>query len=164
VLCVPAGTGLHSELTRFEEPDELPAALARCAEQLYDYMAVNPAAIPWRLALSAFPHLPALRAHAQQRAAENRAMLGRWLQTTDALAGELPPHGIVTLLKLTREMDAVACSERLRQQRDVLLTPGDFFGAPGHVRLAYGMSPAVFSDALSALGKGLRAADGDQPM
>lgn len=130
----------------------LPEALAQRAEQLYDYMAVNPAAMPWRLALAAFPHLPALRAHARQRAADNRAVLADWLRATDALAGELPPYGIVTLLRLARDKDALALSRRLIDQHDLLVTPGDFFDAPGRVRLAYGMTPETLAQALTRLG------------
>lgn len=136
----------------------LPAALARRAEQLYDYMAVNPAAIPWRLAVSAFSHLPALRAHARQRAAENRALLAQWLAESAHFDGALPPSGIIALLRLARGGEAAALQRRLLDRHEVLITPGDFFDAPGHVRLAYGMEPAALSAALAALAAGM--ADG----
>lgn len=133
----------------------MPEALARRAEQLYDYMAVNPAAIPWRLALAAFSRLPTLRTHALQRAAENRVHLARWLASTDALAGPLPPDGIVALLRMRPASDAMAWHEKCRVEHELLITPGDFFDAPGWLRVAYGAPPPVFAEALACLGRAL---------
>lgn len=128
----------------------MPPSLVRRAEQLYDFLAVNPAAIPWRLALQAWPSLPALRTRAQTRARDNRAELAAWLARGQKLKGELPPHGIVAFLAAPRT-DTLEFHEELRERANVLITPGDYFGAPGWVRLAYGSPPERFREALTAL-------------
>jgi aspartate/methionine/tyrosine aminotransferase len=128
-----------------------PREIVARAEQLYDFMGVNPPTTLLHAALAAFDARPALMERAWARAAENRAQLARLLGETPPLAGLLPPHGIVALLRLPGGQDAIEFVERLRVEQDTQLVPGDFFDAPGRVRVAYGGAPAEVAAALSRL-------------
>ena len=133
-----------------------PREIVARAEQLYDFMGVNPPTTLLHAAAAAFDARPALLRRAWQRAAENRAQLARLLDDTPALSGLLPPHGIVALLKLPG-LDAVAFAQRLRDERDTQIVPGDFFDAPSWVRVGYGGAPEVVAQGLGAMQRVLAA-------
>lgn len=134
-----------------------PRALVERAEQLYDFMGVNPPTTMLLAALAAFDARPALLERAWARAAENRAQLAHMLGKTPALSGLLPERGIVALLRLPGGRDAPGFVERLRAEHDTQLVPGDFFDAPGWVRIAYGGAPAQVAAGLSRLRRALPA-------
>ena len=117
-------------------------------------MAVNPATTMLNLALSAFTHLAPLRARAQQRAEQNRAVLAAWLRDSKSYSAQLSTSGIIALLQLPPGVDDVALSPYLAQTLEVLLAPGSYFGAPGTLRIAYGLEPARFGEALERLEAG----------
>jgi len=135
----------------------MPEALVTKAEQRYDFMAVNPPTTLLNLALSAFTQLAPLRARAQQRAEQNRALLAAWLRNSKYCSAQLPPHGIIALLQLPIGADDVALSQYLVQAQQVLVAPGAYFGAPGMLRVAHGMESARFGEALARLETGTRA-------
>ena len=132
----------------------MPEAWVVKAEQRYDFMAVNPATTMLNLALSAFTQLAPLRARAQQRAEQNRAVLAAWLRDSESYSAQLPPSGIIALLQLPPGVEDVALAQNLAQTQKVLIAPGSYFGAPGTLRIAYGLEPAHLSEALERLEAG----------
>ena len=62
------------------------------------------------------------------------------------------PGGAFYLFPRSLEPDDMAFSERAKQF-DLLLVPGSGFGAPGHVRIAYCVSPDMIARALPAFGQ-----------
>ena len=132
----------------------MPEALVAKAEQHYDFMAVNPPTTMLKLALSAFTHLAPLRARAQQRAEQNRAVLAAWLRDSKSYSAQLPKSGIIALLQLPPGVDDVVLSLYLAQTHEVLTAPGSYFGSPGTLRIAYGLEPAHFGVALERLEAG----------
>ena len=132
----------------------MPEALVSKAEQRYDFMAVNPATTMLNLALSAFTQLAPLRARAQQRAEQNRAVLAAWLRDSKSYSAQLPTSGIITLLQLHQGVDDVVLAQYLAREHEVLVTPGTYFSAPGTLRIAYGLESARFSEALERLEAG----------
>ena len=62
------------------------------------------------------------------------------------------PDGAFYLFMQSPEADADAFCARAREE-DVLLVPGDDFGAPGYVRIAYCVSPDMINRALPAFEK-----------
>lgn len=135
----------------------MPEALVAKAEQRYDFMAVNPATTMLNLALSAFPKLALLRTRAIQRAQQNRTVVADWLNASTCFSAQLPEHGIIALLQLPPGADDVALVEYLIQEKQVLVAPGAYFGAPGTLRLAYGMEPVRLGEALERLEGGAQA-------
>ncbi|OFZ68085.1 MAG: hypothetical protein A2Z01_05490 [Betaproteobacteria bacterium RBG_16_58_11] len=133
----------------------MPEALVTKAEQRYDFMAVNPATTLLNLALSAFPKLAPLRARAIQRAQQNRDLVASWLSDSTCFSVQLPAHGIIALLQLPPGADDLALTRYLAEKQ-VLVAPGAYFGAPGTLRLAYGMEPARLGEALERLEAGAR--------
>jgi len=126
-----------------------PADIVARAERLYDFMGVNPPTTMLHATLAAFAARPALLERAWTRAAENRAQLARFLHDVPGMAGLLPAHGIVALLKPPPGSDAALLEERLRTECDTQVVPGEFFDAPGWLRIAYGDAPERVAEALS---------------
>jgi aspartate/methionine/tyrosine aminotransferase len=126
-----------------------PKEVVARAEQLYDFMAVNPPTTMLNATLAAFAARPALRERAWTRAAENRAHVARFLHEAAGVAGLLPMHGIVALLKPPPGESSPELVERLRADCDTLAVPGEFFDAPGWIRIAYGGAPEAVAQGLS---------------
>ena len=132
----------------------MPEALVTKAEQRYDFMAVNPATTMLNLALSSFSKLALLRARAIQRAQQNRALVAAWMSKSTCFSAQLSPHGIIALLQLPPGADDLMLAEYLAPEKQVLVAPGIYFGAPGTLRIAYGMESARLGEALESLEAG----------
>jgi aspartate/methionine/tyrosine aminotransferase len=73
------------------------------------------------------------------------------------IEGRLPPFGCVCFPRLVGVENGVAFADWLAERSDVVVAPGEYFGAPGHVRLGFGFEPGKLDIALSRLDEGLRA-------
>jgi aspartate/methionine/tyrosine aminotransferase len=51
--------------------------------------------------------------------------------------------------------DSRAFGERLREELDLQVVPGSFFGAEGHVRVSFGLPPRAVAAALDVLALGI---------
>lgn len=80
-----------------------------------------------------------------------REWLGEGLVT-----GALPAHGCVWFPRLVGIDDTAAFAQRLSEEHRVFVAPGEFFGAPGHVRIGFAQDPARLEDGLRRLGSALR--------
>ncbi|WP_338447148.1 pyridoxal phosphate-dependent aminotransferase [Pelagerythrobacter marensis] len=65
----------------------------------------------------------------------------RWL-AEGLVEGELPEHGCIAFPRLVGIEDTGTFSEWLAEERGVIVAPGEYFGAPGHVRLGFGIDAA----------------------
>ena len=79
------------------------------------------------------------------------AMIGDGL-----LEGDLPALGCMYFPKVVGVEDTNALAEWLWEHRRVLVTPGEFFGEPGYVRIGFGGDPAALGDHLGRLHAALR--------
>ncbi|HZD53580.1 MAG TPA: pyridoxal phosphate-dependent aminotransferase, partial [Woeseiaceae bacterium] len=76
---------------------------------------------------------------------------------TGLVEGELPPFGCISFPKLVGIDDTLEFSAWLADRFGVIVAPGEFFGAPGHVRIGHAHSPDILERGLSQLGQGLMA-------
>lgn len=77
------------------------------------------------------------------------------------IEGTLPRFGCVVFPRLIGVEDTAAFAEWLGERSGVVVAPGEFFGAPGHIRIGFAQPPALLAAGLDALGEGLRAWRGD---
>lgn len=79
----------------------------------------------------------------------------RW--TRDGLvSGRLPEFGCILFPRLTGIDDTLEFSDWLADKCGVIVAPGEFFGAPGHVRIGFAHAPDVLEFGLSRFEEGLR--------
>lgn len=98
--------------------------------------------------------------NSQQVLAAARPVIERFFREwTEAglVAGELPRFGCISFPKLVGIDDTQEFSAWLADRSGVIVAPGEFFGAPGHVRIGHAHPPDILERGLSQLTEGLRA-------
>jgi aspartate/methionine/tyrosine aminotransferase len=70
--------------------------------------------------------------------------------------GPLPQFGCIWFPRLPGIRDTMEFATSAAERDGVFVPPGDFFGAPGHVRIGFGQEPARLEAALARLGVALR--------
>jgi aspartate/methionine/tyrosine aminotransferase len=81
--------------------------------------------------------------------------LNRW-QAEGLVEGRLPDHGCIFFPRLVGIDDTIAFSEWLADRYGVISAPGEFFGAPGHIRIGFAHDRDVLEFGLSRFREGLR--------
>lgn len=73
------------------------------------------------------------------------------------IEGDLPPFGCVAFPRLIGVKNSVAFADWLAERSNVVVAPGEYFGAAGHVRIGFGFEPDRLETGLRLLGEGLEA-------
>jgi aspartate/methionine/tyrosine aminotransferase len=71
------------------------------------------------------------------------------------VSGALPPFGCIAFPRLIGIDDTVSFSEWLADRCGVIVAPGEYFGAAGHIRIGFARAPADVDYGLQALTDGL---------
>ena len=79
----------------------------------------------------------------------------KW-QAAGLVEGRIPEHGCILFPRLVGVGDTIAFSEWLADKYGVIVAPGEFFGAPGHVRIGFAHAPDVLEFGLSRFFEGLQ--------
>jgi aspartate/methionine/tyrosine aminotransferase len=91
---------------------------------------------------------------------ESRPLLERWLASEPRVEALAPEHGIIACARVRGVGDTLALARHLAAAERLGVVPGEHFGAPGHLRLGYGMAPGALGDALERLSRGLGSYSG----
>lgn len=73
------------------------------------------------------------------------------------IEGGMPPFGCIAFPRLVGIDDTEAFAEWLSERSGVVVAPGEYFGAPGHIRIGFAQPDAALARGLEALDTGLRA-------
>lgn len=98
-------------------------------------------------------------AHWKRALAQTRPLVAKAaarLAQAGLIAGELPPFGCMYFPRIVGVDDTLGLSRRLYEQHGVLVTPGEYFEAPGHLRIGFGAEPATVARGLERLEAALR--------
>ena len=120
----------------------------------HDYTSIAPGAVSDRLASLVLQ--PGLRARILDRTrallAANYPPLARWLVSHGSDFSFIPPEaGAIVFARYNRAVNSTVLTTRLREERGVLLVPGDQFGMDGYVRIGFGGSSTDLIEALDRL-------------
>lgn len=118
---------------------------------------VDPATMPMSAGRIAFAHIAELWAPVAENARACRPSWAQWLRATDTVASTVPPYGIIAFPRVHGAHDTLALCEYLVHEHAVDVVPGEYFGAPGHVRVGCGVAPAQLAEGLARLTRGLAA-------
>lgn len=110
-----------------------------------------------RLGVLAFERLDALLDRARAILEPNGALLRDFVIARPELEWVPPDGGAVAFPRLVGVDDAEPFVRRARAQFDVGVTPGRFFGCPGHFRVSVAGERSVLEGGLEALGRALDA-------
>ena len=125
----------------------------------HDYTSIAPGAVNDRLATLALQ--PSRRARILERTRgilrENFPALATWLTERADLFSFIPPQaGAIVYARYRRPVNSTELTTRLREQKGVLLVPGDHFGMDGYLRIGFGGPAATLFEGLSRLEEVLR--------
>tara|TARA_R110002126_G_scaffold23750_13_gene82972 strand:+ start:9698 stop:10798 length:1101 start_codon:yes stop_codon:yes gene_type:complete len=105
----------------------------------------------------ALDHLPQLLQPVRRVEAECKPLLDRWLRETPGVEAIVPPYGIFAFPRIVGVDDTKALGDYLATHHDVDVVPGEYFGAPGHIRVGCGVPQATLEVGLQKLTAGLAA-------
>ncbi|MBX3484887.1 pyridoxal phosphate-dependent aminotransferase [Phenylobacterium sp.] len=100
----------------------------------------------------------AFEAHWQDVLGRSRPVMEREaaaLVGAGLLEGDAPSFGCMYFPRVPGWPDTRALARRLLADFDVLVAPGEFFGAPGRIRLGFGIDPDALASGLTRLRAGL---------
>ncbi len=137
-----------------------PPALVSDLWSIHDYTTIAPGGINDRLARIALD--PARRetllARSRGIIRANYPLVRRWLERQEGLTHIAPEAGAIVFVRHQSPGSSSELTERLREERSVLLVPGDFFDMDGYLRIGFGSHPAYLESALTIVGEFLRSA------
>lgn len=112
---------------------------------------------PWLAGIAAcLPHVDTLLARGRAIAAARRPIMDAWLAATPHVAWSAPPAaGISGLVRVEGLRDSMTFARRLREELDVQVVPGAYFGAEGTIRVSFGLPEAQLRAALDVLALGI---------
>jgi len=120
-------------------PRELVASLW----SYHDYVTIAPGALSDRLALVALQ--PGRRTQLFERTRailrRNLPLIEAWLTDTGGFQWIAPEAGAIVYVRYDHAINSTTLANRLREERSVLVVPGDHFGMDGYLRLGFGETP-----------------------
>jgi aspartate/methionine/tyrosine aminotransferase len=99
-------------------------------------------------------------AHWQRALAATRPLVVRHAEAMRAaglIEGEVPEFGCMYFPRVAGALDTLSLARRLYEDHRVLVAPGEFFGAPGHLRIGFGADATAIEAGLQRLAAGLQA-------
>jgi len=79
----------------------------------------------------------------------------KWV-AAGVVEGRIPDYGCILFPKLVGLDDTIGFSEWLADKYGVIVAPGEFFGAAGHIRIGYAHAPEVLEFGLTRFFEGLQ--------
>ena len=118
-----------------------PPSLVASTWSYHDYTTISPGALSDRLARVALD--PARRSALLERTRtilrQNFPIIEAWLQEhAPAFSWTAPEAGAIVYVRYNYRINSTALVTRLRDEKSVLIVPGDHFGMDGYLRLGYG--------------------------
>jgi aspartate/methionine/tyrosine aminotransferase len=131
-----------------------PPSLIASLWSYHDYTTISPGALGDALARRALE--PARRARLLARTRrilnDNYPILTSWLDGHGGLFSYVPPEaGAIVYVRYHHTINSTELVTRLREQKSVLIVPGDHFGMDGHLRIGYGDEPGYLRAGLERL-------------
>lgn len=137
-----------------------PPSLASDLWSIHDYTTIAPGGINDRLACIALD--PARRdtllARTRGIIRTNYPLVRRWIEQQDGLSHIAPEAGAIVFVRHDHLGPSSKLTERLRDERSVLIVPGDYCDMDGYLRIGFGSDPAYLESALTLVGEFLRSA------
>lgn len=134
--------------------------LVRERERLLDaaYLGwVDPPAPTCRMARHALDRLPELVRPLLRVERECAPLLADWIRSTNGVRAVPPQLGITAFPRIEGIDDTRALSQYLQREHQVDTVPGEFFAAPGHLRIGCGVPVETLREGLRRLDAGIQA-------
>jgi len=129
-----------------------PPSLVASLWSYHDYTTISPGALSDALAIRALE--PDRRAQLLARTRRilnaNFPLIAEWLDAHGGLFEYVPPDaGAIVYVRYRHPINSTELVTRLREQKSVLVVPGDHFGMDGYLRIGYGDEPGCLREGLN---------------
>jgi hypothetical protein len=129
-----------------------PPTLVASTWSYHDYLTIAPGTLSDRLARAALE--PARRRQLLERTRgiirANLVIVEEWLRAHgDAFAWIAPEAGAICYVRYRHPVNSTELVTRLREEKSVLLVPGDHFGMDQYLRIGFGDAPEYVTEGLS---------------
>ena len=130
-----------------------PPPLVAAFWSYHDYVTIAPGALSDRLARVALA--PARRERLLERTRgilrTNLPLIEDWLRAASGFEWIAPEAGAIVYVRYGHAINSTALAHRVREEKSVLIVPGDHFGMDGYLRLGFGEPPAYNRTGLDRL-------------
>jgi aspartate/methionine/tyrosine aminotransferase len=99
--------------------------------------------------------LPSLQRRATEFRDANLPVVTDWARSRPDVEWVPPGAGVIAFPRLKTVADTLSFSERLREEHDVQVVPGEFFESAGSVRIGFGVGTDVLREGLRRFAKAL---------
>jgi len=131
-----------------------PPDMATVLWSYHDYTTIAPTALSDALATVALDPERRLRLLGRTRAIlrENYPAIAAWLHSRPQTYGFIPPEaGAIIYVRYHRPINSTMLVTRLRDEKGVLIVPGDQFGMDGYLRIGIGSELPLLREGLTRL-------------
>ena len=131
-----------------------PPSLVASLWSYHDYTTIAPGALNDALACRALEanRRAELLARTRRILNANFPIIADWLDSHGGLFSYVPPDaGAIVYVRYNHAINSTDLVIRLRQQKSVLIVPGDHFGMDGHLRIGFGEEIAYMRKGLNRL-------------
>jgi aspartate/methionine/tyrosine aminotransferase len=120
-----------------------PPALIASLWSYHDYVTIAPGALSDRLARVALAPERRARLFERTRAIlrRNLPLMEEWLREAGGFHWIKPEAGAIVYVRYDYPINSTTLVTRLREEKSVLIVPGDHFGMDGYLRLGFGEPP-----------------------
>jgi aspartate/methionine/tyrosine aminotransferase len=123
--------------------------LTRKMQLLNDLFGVNNPYVTDQISCVALAKLPQIAAWSRALLARNTALVNEFLAATPEFISEPLQAGTVIFPRVEFPVEDFCAF--LREKYETVVTPGHFFGAPNHMRIAVSGDPSLFAEAINRL-------------
>jgi aspartate/methionine/tyrosine aminotransferase len=120
-----------------------PPSLIASMWSYHDYVTICPGALSDRLARVALQPERRARLFERTRAIlrRNLPLIEAWLTESGGFSWITPEAGAIVYVRYDHAINSTTLVNRLREEKSVLIVPGDHFGMDGYLRLGFGEPP-----------------------
>jgi aspartate/methionine/tyrosine aminotransferase len=120
-----------------------PPSLIASLWSYHDYVTIAPAALSDRLARVALAPERQARLFERTRGIlrRNLPLMEEWLREAGGFHWIAPEAGAIVYVRYDHPINSTTLVTRLREEKSVLVVPGDHFGMDGYLRLGFGEPP-----------------------
>ena len=133
-----------------------PAATVESLWGIHDYTTIGPAAASDVLARITLTPPRRARVIARTRGIirTNYPIVRKWIDRRAPLLSHIPPQaGAIAFVKYRYPINSTTLITRLRDEKSVLVVPGDHFEMDGYLRIGFGSDPTLLEGSLERIGE-----------
>jgi aspartate/methionine/tyrosine aminotransferase len=131
-----------------------PPPLVAALWSYHDYTTISPGALSDILARRALEpdRRATILARTRRILNTNFPLMADWLRSHGERFSYVPPDaGAIVYVRYSHAINSTALVNRLRQEKSVLIVPGDHFGMDGYLRIGFGEEVGYLREGLSRL-------------